>query len=588
MSPHPAGVPGSVAADNRRWLAYARSPPANLPHPSGVSPGEEVPLRVISTAHPCDKGVILSAPATSPCSSEAAPWILAATILGSSLAFIDGSVVNLALPALQTSLHATVVDVQWVVEAYALLLAALMLVGGSLGDIYGRKRIYIAGIVLFSAASTWCGLASNVNRLILGRAVQGIGAALLIPGSLAIISASFEKSRRGRAIGTWSGFTSITAAAGPVLGGFLIEHATWRWAFFINLPLAFVVLVLTLWRVPESRNIRAGPRADFSGASLATIGLGAIVYALIESSKTGWRDLPLILALLAGCVALVAFIAVEMHSRSPLLPLGLFRSPDFSAVNLVTLFLYSALSILFFFFPLNLIQVQGYSATAAGASMLPFILLMFFLSRWSGGLADRYGAKRPLVFGSLVVAVGFALFALPSTGGRYWTTFFPAMTVLGVGMATSVTPLTTTVMNSVSEELAGVASGINNAVSRIASVLSIATLGIVMLASFDHNLSVRLTALDVERGIRDEIEGQRVKLAAIEIPQRLDEGERRKIRQSINESFVEGFRLVMLVASGLALLSTATAWLMIERKPGRNKTSQAKLEPTKDDPGRSD
>lgn len=523
---------------------------------------------MISTAHPCDKGVILSAPVAVPCSSDAAPWILAATILGSSLAFIDGSVVNLALPALQASLNATVVDVQWVVEAYALLLAALMLVGGSLGDIYGRKRIYIAGLVLFSAASTWCGLASNVNPLIFGRALQGIGAALLVPGSLAIISASFEKSKRGQAIGTWSGFTSMTAAAGPVLGGFLIEHATWRWAFFINLPLAIVVLVLTLWRVPESRSVRAGARLDLLGASLATIGLGGIVYALIESSKIGWKAPSLILALFAGCSALVTFIAVEMRSRSPLLPLGLFRSLDFSAVNLVTLFLYSALSILFFFFPLNLIQVQGYSATAAGASMLPFIFLMFVLSRWSGGLADRYGAKRPLVFGPVIVAIGFALFALPSTGGSYWTTFFPAMTVLGFGMATSVAPLTTTVMNSVSEERAGIASGINNAVSRLAGVLSIATLGVVMLTSFDHNLSVRMAAFDV--GIQSEIESQRVKLAAIDIPQHIDADERREIRRAINESFVDGFRLVMLVASGLALLSTATAWLMIERKPGHH------------------
>jgi EmrB/QacA subfamily drug resistance transporter len=525
---------------------------------------EKVLQQLIS--QPCDKGVILNAPAAAPCPSNAAPWILASTILGSSLAFIDGSVVNLALPALQASLNATVVDVQWVVEAYALLLAALILVGGSLGDTYGRKRIYIAGIVLFSAASTWCGLASNVSQLIFGRAIQGVGAALLIPGSLAIISASFEKSKRGRAIGVWSGFTSITAAAGPVLGGFLIEHATWRWVFFINLPLAVVVLVLTLWRVPESRNVRSGARLDLLGASLATIGLGGIIYALIESSKNGWTSPSVIITLVAGCAALVAFIAVETHSRSPLLPLGLFRSMDFSAVNLVTLFLYSALSILFFLFPLDLIQVQGYSATAAGASMLPFIFLMFLLSRWSGGLADRYGAKPPLVFGPIVVAIGFCLFALPSAGGSYWTTFFPAMIVLGLGMATSVTPLTTTVMNSVPEEHAGIASGINNAFSRLAGVLSIAVFGIVMLASFEHHLSARLAAIDIEPGIHREIEGQRVKLAAIEIPQQLDAGERQKVRRSIDESFIGGFRLVMFAASGLALLSSVTAWLMIERK----------------------
>src|SRR6266850_3258793 len=520
-----------------------------------------------SIAQPCDGGVILSAPAAAPCSSDAAPWILAATILGSSLAFIDGSVVNLALPALQANLGATVIDVQWVVEAYALFLAALILVGGSLGDIYGRKRIYIAGIVLFATASIWCGLAPDVGQLIFGRAVQGIGAALLVPGSLAIISASFQKNERGRAIGTWSGFTSMTAAAGPVLGGFLIEHGSWRWVFFINLPLALVVLGLTLWRVPESRNIQAGVRLDWPGAGLATIGLGGIVYALIESSKRGWNNPTLMFALLSGAFALVAFVVVETHSSAPLLPLSLFRSLDFSAVNLVTLFLYSAMTALFFFFPLNLIQVQGYSATAAGASMLPFILLMFLLSRWSGGLVDHYGARLPLVFGPVVVAIGFALFAVPSAGGSYWKTFFPAMVVLGLGMATSVAPLTTTVMNSVSEERAGTASGINNAVSRLAGVLSIGILGIVMLAGFDRQLSIRLAAIDLEPGIRQEIESQRVRLAAIELPREIDAGVRGKVRQLIGESFVAGFRLVMVVASGLALLSAATAWLIIERNP---------------------
>jgi len=517
-------------------------------------------------AQPCDKGVILSVPAAAPCSSDAAPWILAATILGSSLAFIDGSVVNLALPALQANLNATVVDVQWVVAAYALFLAALILVGGSLGDIYGRKRVYAAGIVLFTAASTWCGLAPNVGQLIFARAVQGIGAALLVPGSLAIISASFQEHDRGRAIGTWSGFTSITTAAGPILGGLLIEHGSWRWVFFINLPLAIVVLALTFWHVPESRNIQAGARLDWTGAVLATIGLGGIVYALIETSRRGWKDPALTAALLSGGCALAAFVIVEAHSSAPLVPLSLFRSRDFSGVNLLTLFLYSALTGALFFFPLNLIQVQGYSATAAGASMLPFILLMFLLSRWLGGLVDRYGARLPLVWGPVVAAIGFALFALPAAKGSYWTTFFPAVAVLGLGMATSVAPLTTTVMNSVSEERAGAASGINNAVSRLAGVLSIAVFGIVLLAGFGTRLSTRLAALHVEPGIRQEIESQRVKLAAIEIPRDIDIGVRSKIRQSINESFVAEFRRVMLVASGLALLSAATAWLTIGRK----------------------
>jgi len=513
---------------------------------------------------PCDQGVIHSSPANAPCSASAAPWILAATILGSSLAFIDGSVVNLALPAFQADLNATLIDAQWVVEAYALLLAALILVGGSLGDIYGRRRMYAIGVTVFAVSSIWCGLAPGIGQLILARALQGIGAALLVPGSLAIISASFRSTERGRAIGTWSGFTSITAAVGPVLGGFLVEHGSWRSVFFINVPVALVVLILTFRHVPESRNPHAVGGLDWIGAALATIGLGGVIYALVESSKRGWTDDAVMAALVSGVIALAAFVVVEMHTRAPLLPLTLFRSRNFSGANLLTLFLYSALSGLLFFFPLNLIQVQGYSPTSAGASMLPFILLMFLLSRWSGALADRYGAKRPLVVGPLIVALAFFIFAIPSIGGDYWNTFFPALVVLGLGMATSVAPLTTTVMNSVPGERSGTASGINNAVSRLAAVLSIAVFGIVMLASFKQHFSSRLAEMNLEPRIRQDIEMQEVRLAAIEIPRDIDTRLKEEIRRSIDDSFIAGFRLVMFVAAGLALLSAATAMLMID------------------------
>jgi EmrB/QacA subfamily drug resistance transporter len=516
---------------------------------------------------PCDEGVILSSPVTAPCSAAAAPWILAATILASSLAFIDGSVVNLALPSFQVELNATVIDAQWVIEAYSLLLAALILVGGSLGDIYGRRRVFATGVVLFAASSIWCGLAPNIGQLILARALQGIGAALLVPGSLAIISASFQKQDRGRAIGTWSGFTSITAAVGPVLGGFLIEHGSWRWVFFINVPLALIVLALTFWRVPESRNPEAARTVDWIGAILATAGLAGVVYALIESPQRGWNDAIVAGTFVSGVLALVAFVVIEASNPNPLLPLTLFRSRDFTGANLLTLFLYSALTGLFFFLPLNLIQVQRYSPTAAGASMLPFILLMFLLSRWSGGLVDRYGAKRPLVLGPILVALGFLIFMIPSMDGSYWTTYFPAVLVLGFGMAVTVAPLTTAVMNSVPAKRAGTASGINNAVSRLAGVLSIAVLGIVMLTTFDRQLSSRMAGLDLSPQIRQQIESERVKLAAIEIPQELDSRLREEIRRSVDGSFVAGFRVVMFVAACLAVLSSITAKLLIEDKP---------------------
>jgi len=333
--------------------------------------------------------------------------------------------------------------------------------------------------------------------------------------------------------------------------------------------LALAVVLIALRYVPESRNENTAATLDWPGALLASIGLGGLVYALIESATRPWSDPGLIAAILLGGSALVAFIAVEYYSRTPLLPLALFRSRSFSGVYLLTLFLYGALSGLLFFLPLNLIQVQGYSATSAGAAMLPFILLMFLLSRWSGGLVDRYGARQPLVIGPTIVAIGFVLFALPGIGGSYWTTYFPAVALLGLGMAISVAPLTTTVMNSVSKEHAGTVSGINNAVSRLAGLLAIAVLGVIMLSGFNRNLTSRLKGLDLEPAIRMEVDNQREKLAAIDIPRNMEPDQRANVRHSIDESFLAGFRLVMLSAAGLALLGAATAWLSVKGKQNR-------------------
>ncbi|MDB6123684.1 MAG: drug resistance transporter, EmrB/QacA subfamily [Pedosphaera sp.] len=515
---------------------------------------------------PCDEGVIRSRAAAAPCSRPSGPWVLAATILGSSMAFIDGTVVNVALPALQANLNATVVDVQWVVEAYALFLAALLLVGGSLGDRFGRRRVFCVGVALFALASVWCGLAPTVKQLTLARAVQGVGGALLVPGSLAIISASFGEERRGWAIGTWSGFTAITTAIGPVMGGWLIEHVSWRAVFFINLPLAAVVLTLALRYVPESRDEAMEGGLDWWGATLATISLGVIVYGLIESSRLGFGN-PLVLsALIVGGVASMVFILVEKRKRNPMLPLDLFRSRNFSGANLMTLFLYTALAGALFFLPLNLIQVQGYKPTAAGAAMLPFVLIVFFLSRWSGGLVKRYGARLPLVLGPAIAALGFALFMVPGIGGSYWTTFFPAVVVLGLGMAVSVAPLTTTVMNAVGKDRAGVASGINNAVSRTAGLLAIAALGLVMLHVFNSSLDHRLSGLALTPETRRTLDQERVKLAGAEVPRGLAPEMQATLKRALDESFVTGFRRVMTVAAVLALLSSFAAARLIEGK----------------------
>jgi EmrB/QacA subfamily drug resistance transporter len=494
------------------------------------------------------------------------PWILAATILGSSMAFIDGTVVNVALAALQKDLNATVLDVQWVVEAYALFLAALLLVGGTLGDFYGRRRIFVIGVSVFAGASIWCGVAPNVSQLIIARAVQGIGGALLVPGSLAIISASFDEDRRGQAIGTWSGFTAITMAFGPVLGGWLIENVSWRAIFYLNLPIAIAVVVISLRHVPESRDTQRHGRLDWWGAALATAGLGNLVFGLTESSRLGFGNWIVIATLISGTALLIVFVVVESRTSNPLLPLTLFRSTNFTGANLLTLFLYTALSGALFFLPLNLIQVQGYSATEAGAATLPFVLIMFALSRWSGGLLKRYGAKLPLVIGPLLAAGGFGLFTRLDVGGSYWTTFFPAVIMLGLGMAISVAPLTTTVMGSVPQDRAGVASGINNAVSRTAGLLSIAVLGIVMVQTFNASLDRRLNALSVPAETRQAIDGQRIKLAGAMIPDMVEAETRTKLKQAISDSFLDGFRRVMMIAAGLAILSSLASWLMIDGK----------------------
>jgi EmrB/QacA subfamily drug resistance transporter len=515
---------------------------------------------------PCDEGVIRAGPADVPCAPVSEPWILAATILGSSMAFIDGTIVNVALPALQRSLDATVLDVQWVVESYALFLAALLLVGGSMGDRFGRRRIFCLGVALFALASIAAGMVESVGQLIVARAAQGVAGALLVPGSLAIISASFDEQRRGRAIGTWSGFTAITAGVGPVMGGWLIEHVSWRVVFFINVPLALIVLLISFLHVPESRDDDANTNLDWWGVAFATLGLGTLVYGLIESSSSGFGH-PLVLAtLFGGVLSLAVFLLVEARLLNPMLPLVLFRSRNFCGANLLTLFLYTGLGGGMFFFPLNLIQVQGYSATAAGAAWLPFILIMFLLSRWSGGLVKKYGAKAPLVVGPGIAALGYGLFISPGVGGSYWTTFFPAMVVLGFGMAVSVAPLTTTVMNAVPEKRAGLASGVNNAVSRIGGLLGVALLGIIIVHSFNGELDRRLARVDLAPEIRRFIDEQRVRLAGVELPSGIDERARVALKQALNESFVFGFRRVMLTAVGLALMSAFVASTVIEKK----------------------
>ena len=511
---------------------------------------------------PCDEAVIRTGDRVESCAEKSRSWILAATILGSSMAFIDSTVVNVALPALQSDLHATVVDVQWVIESYGLFLSALILVGGALGDSLGRRKMFLWGVLGFAVASAGCGFSSSIKSLLLWRSVQGIAAAFLVPGSLAIISSSFDVESRGKAIGTWAGFTTITTAFGPVLGGWLIEHASWHWIFFLNIPLAALVLIISFRHVSESRSPDPGS-VDWLGASLATCGLAGLVYGFLESSILGWTQPRVIGTLLLGLGSLALFLFVEKRARTPMVPLKLFRSASFSGANLLTLFLYAALGIFFFLFPLNLIQIQKYSATATGAAALPMILLMFLLSRWSGGLINRYGPKIPLIVGPLIAAVAFLLFAVPDVQARYWTAFFPAFVFLGLGMAISVAPLTTVVMNSVEQERAGTASGINNAVARVAGVLAVAVLGVLMTAAFGHSLRRSLASLNLNAGIVHELESNVAQLGSLDAPAGLDPQIAAAIRSAIAEAFVFSFRLIVMLCAVLAIASAAVAWWKI-------------------------
>ncbi len=487
--------------------------------------------------------------------ASARRWTLTATIIGSSLTFIDGTAVNVALPALQADLGATLTEIQWVIEAYALFLGSLLLVGGSLGDQLGRKRIFVAGVVLFALASIACGLSPSIGVLISARAAQGVGAALLVPGSLAILTATFEGSDRGRAIGLWSGFSAITTAVGPVVGGWLIDQVSWRAVFLLNVPLAAVVVFLS-WRfVSDSRDPSQTGRIDWWGAALAVVGLAGVVFALLQWPAGEHRALVYV-TLVGGIVALIALVIVERRVSEPMLSRALFRSRRFSLANVLTLLVYGALAVVLWLVPLNLIQVQRYEATQAGAALLPFPILMFLLSRWSGGLTARIGSRLPLTVGPFIVCVGMMLCGRPGIGGSYWTTFFPAVSVLGLGMAIVVAPLTTMVMTAVETEHAGVASGVNNAVARVAALMAIAACGIVIVRAFEPRVARALDQISLPSASRSAIDRELPKLAGADVAVAVPPSERVAVKRAIDDSFVWAFKAAMFASAFVALAAS--------------------------------
>lgn len=464
---------------------------------------------------PCDAGVIVAVP-PKPCAHPTG--VLAATVLGSSLAFIDGSVVNVALPTMQSDLGIAAAGAQWVVNAYLLLLSALVLLGGAASDHFGRRRIFSLGVVLFIIASLAAALAPDAGMLITARSMQGVGAAFLVPSSLAILGAAFSDEERGRAIGVWAAAGSIAGAAGPLIGGILVDHIGWRPIFLINLPLGAAALWLARAFIAESR--AAGSDAaplDWAGAVLATAGLAACVWGLTAAPDRHWNAPMVVGALAAGIVLLIAFVVVEwQRGKRAMLPLSLFATRTFVGVTALTVLIYGALGGLLVLLPFLLIRIEHYSATAAGAALLPLPLMIGLLSRAAGGISGRIGARVLLVAGPVLVALGFFMMMRVSIAqADYWTVIAPALFFFALGMATTVAPLTATVMDAVDRDHAGVASGVNNAVARVAGLVAVALIGFVL------------------------------------------------VRADEPEAFVDGFRVFVIIGGCAALLAALTALLLI-------------------------
>ena len=408
--------------------------------------------------------------------SAAGRWAIAATVLGSSVAALDGTIVSIALPVIGRDFKVGVADLQWVVTGYLLTLAGLLLLGGALGDRYGRRRVFLVGVVWFGLASLLCAAAPNILTLILARGLQGIGGALLTPGSLAILEASFQPNDRSRAIGAWSGMGGVATAIGPFLGGYLIAAASWRLIFLINIPLVLAVVLISVLHLPETRDPAAAGHLDFAGALLATVGLTGLSYGLIEGPGLGFANPPVVAALLIGVVGMVVFVLVEARVPHPLLPLGLFRSRQFTGANLVTLVVYGALGGGLFLLPIELQQVAHYTPLESGVALLPITCIMLIFSARSGALASQIGPRLQMTVGPLVVAAGMLLFVRIDASGNYLTEVLPAVLVFGFGLAINVAPLTATVLAAAPSHEAGVASAVNNDVARAASLLAVAIL----------------------------------------------------------------------------------------------------------------
>ena len=499
---------------------------------------------------------------------------LIATILGSTVVFLDSTVINVALPSISDSLNAGLAGQQWVVEAYMLTMVALLLVGGSLGDQFGRRRLFVIGLVGFGLTSALCAVAPTDEFLVGARALQGIAGALLVPGSLAIVAATFAGEARGKAIGTWTAWTGIATVFGPAGGGALIGIFSWRAIFWVNLPLIAVTVVLTLRAVEESRDPDAARGIDLVGVLLSAVGLGGPVFALIEQPTHGWGDPLVWVPLLAGIACFALFLLHEARTRQPMLDLALFRIRNFAVANLSTLAVYAGLIGGFFFVGLYLQQVAGYSALQAGLATTPISILLFVLSPRFGKLASGAGPRLPMTVGPLLGGAGLLLMLRVDAGAEYLTDVLPAVLVLGLGLSATVAPLTATVLDSVEERRVGIASGINNGVSRVAGLLAIAILGAVISAHFGSQLDANLGSRPLGPQASQAVARAKEKPLAVPSTGKLPPGQAATVRAASVEASTSAFHLGVLIAAILMILGGIASWVGIENPRRRERLAE--------------
>ncbi len=484
------------------------------------------------------------------------------------MAFLDGSVVNIAIPTIQEKLNATISDIQWVVNGYMLMLCALILISGALGDKFGRKRVFTLGIGVFVITSFLCSIAQTIFQLEILRALQGIGGAMMVPGSLSIINIAFEENVRGRAIGLWSGFAGGVAALGPLVGGWLVQFFGWPAIFYINIPLGLLALFIAYKYIPETRNDDA-TKIDWIGTFLIFLSLLGVSYGLISVPDLGWGNPLIIFSILIGILSFIIFILVEKKAKHPLVPFSIFSSSLVTGANLVTLFLYFALSGFFFFVVLNFQQIQHYSPVIAGLSLLPTVLLITFLSGSGGTFADKIGPRLPMIIGPFIVAIGMALLVFPGTNANYFLQFLPGLLLVGIGMPIVIAPLTKSAL-SVPEKYSGAASGVNNAVARVAGLLAVALLGVIVVSLFKGQLTTKMEATHMPSYMQQQVMVQENKLGGIEIPGQFSQSAKLQTKQTIQESFLYGFRWAMAINASLALIGAVIAFFTIHNKKSNN------------------